>query len=171
MTGPKDTPHLKLLETQAVSSEPSQLALFSLPSPQLVLFAPMSGISGQLFLRELETLQPRMLLDLRVLPRFDLVGLTRAAVFRVFESQRLAYRDVTGMLQVSSRRDAKMNAAVMATALCGLLPDSLSGPVVFLTESEDVAVSYSKMLPQRLGDRFRNWDVKVGWRATAPPPA
>lgn len=171
MTRPKDMPHLKLLQPQQGSAgEPSQLALFSLPSPRLAVFAPMSGISGLLFLRTLEALRPRMLLDLRVLPRFDLSGITRAIAFQVFEEQRLAYRDVTGLLRVSSRRDARMNAAVMAEELARLLPGTIQGPVLFLTESEDVAVAYSQMIPRQLRDRFRDWEVKVGWLPTGPEP-
>jgi hypothetical protein len=171
MTRVKDTPHLKLLQFQGVASEPSQLALFSLPSPRLAVFAPMSGISGQLFLRTLEALQPRMLLDIRVLPRFDLPGLTRAMAFQVFEEQRLAYRDITGLLKVSSRRDARMNAAVMADELGRLLPGTIQGPVLFLTEGENVAAAYSQMIPRQLSDRFRDWDVKVGWLSMDHEPA
>lgn len=172
MTRPKDISHLKLLQLPpTVVKQPSQLGLFSLPSPRLVVFGPMSGISGQIFLRTIEDLRPRMLVDLRVLPRFDFLGLTRAIAFRAFEEQQLAYRDITGLLRVNSRSDVRLNAVVMAEELDRLLPASIPGPILFLTESEDVAIAYSQSIPRQLRDRFRNWEVKVGWQPVGPEQA
>lgn len=170
MSRSKDTSHLQIVPQQDQEGRSTQLSLFPLANPRLAVFAPMNAIPGRVFLHNLERLRPTVLLDVRVLPRFDLSGLNRSLAFQVFQEQHLLYRDITGVLEVRSRQDARMNPAILAKELVRFLPDSLSGPVLFLTETMEAADAYSKIVPRQLQNRFANWDVKVGWMQSWAAP-
>jgi hypothetical protein len=163
MTEERDRRHLQVVPPRESFDSTSQLALFASPNPRLIVFAPMTSIPGQVFLRALERLQPRLLFDLRVLPRFDFPGLSRAIAFFEFEQRGLVYRDIPGLLKVESRRDVRLNPALLAAELVRFLPNPCDGPVFFLTETTESAGTYSRALPALLDERFTHWDVKVGW--------
>lgn len=143
---------------------------FPAKSTSLVVFVDMSSISGGRFSRLLREVSPSWVIDLRLVPRFDLDGLSRTAVFSLFGKTGAQYRDVAGLLGIEDQRDARLNPQVLANTLPAIVTagsDSdqtrtMRGPLFILLEDANDASDFVRSLPQALKPPTkRGWKVYV----------
>ncbi|WNZ64013.1 hypothetical protein QEG98_10140 [Myxococcus sp. MxC21-1] len=141
---------------------PEQLSLFPEFESRMLGFVDMSDVAAESFVAVLNEFRPQWIMDLRVVPFFDLGGTSRRGFFQLFQQLGIQYRDVSGRLGVTSRRDVKLNAEVAAQLMSEMMtrePErGLSGPVfVLLEEFRSVSVA-AMTLPPLLQPR-----PKGGW--------
>lgn len=169
-------PHLKLVVTTEESKQsmparlpargPEQLPLFHLPDSRFLGLVDMSDMPAAPFISLLKDLRPRWVMDLRVVPFFDLGGTSRRWFFELFRQLDIRYRDVSGRLGMTTRKDASLSSGEAATtmgALIALEPGSHGpGPILVLLEDLESAlvaerVLTSMLLPQPKG----GWEPHV----------
>lgn len=142
-----------------------QTSLFPEGHPYIAAFVGMSTITASAFTDLFKSLHPRWVLDLRNVPRFDIVGLSRAIVFQWFHRSSTIYRDVAGLLGATSGRDARLNPLVVREFLMPMLSADGrggAGPVLFLLPDHDSAADYSRVLPVCLpAVGAHSWQVLV----------
>src|ERR1700733_6307842 len=73
-----------------------QSTFFATENPYLLLFVNFESISEPDFVNVLEGAHPKILFDLRHVPRFDLGSLNRRKVFSIFASAGIQYVDMSG---------------------------------------------------------------------------
>ena len=169
MKRPEDK-HLRLLpnpESEPADCRTEQLSLFPGDTARLLVFATLSvrSVSGESFTTWIEQAMPRCVIDLRVLPLFNMRGFDRMSAFELFARQRLIYRDFAGELDVWQSNDARLNPAIVAIELLKRLPATLEGPVLFLADSPTLANLYAEHVPR--GEKFSGWSVRrdVSWES------
>jgi hypothetical protein len=140
-----------------------QLPLFSDEGPALLGVIDMARISSSQFIDIVASLKPTMALDLRPLPEFSIGKLTRRSAFSLFEQHQVLYVDVTGRLGVLSRRDARLNSALIVEELGRILQDTprqrSMGPLLVLVDDVEVATASAQTFPTRLKP-----SPKGGWQ-------
>src|SRR5262249_30087139 len=87
-----------------------QLALFPIVSPSLLGILNMERVTGRRFAELLQDIRPRWLFDLRLLPRFDIDQLNRRRAFLLFQQCGVDYRDIAGLLGITSFKDASLSS-------------------------------------------------------------
>jgi hypothetical protein len=152
--------HLKLV--QAPRRDARQLELFSRSA--LLAVVNLGPATGEVFHGLVRLLRPTVIMDLRPVPRFDFGTLNRVKAFGLFTEAGTTYVDMSGRLGVTSRRDARLNPALLAGEIERVL-DALgrsSGPLVLLLDNHDQADATARLLPGQLSQlREGNWRAKV----------
>lgn len=109
-----------------------------------------------------ELSRPKMILDMRVAPRFDLGLLNRKQFFSLLKEYDCRYVDLLGRIGVSSLNDALANPKLIA-AHAGQFTSELrpanSGPLVFLHDDEAVDDEYLTLLARALPSGAGTWQV------------
>ena len=137
---------LRLVEPQreAPTLTPSKLlrfgwqnTLFAAHHPSLMAVIELEGLEASEFVTLVTNTKPKLLFDLRRVPRFDKANLNRARVVDLFRENDTRYFDLSG--QAHATDTASVGAAVRR------LTDDinrLSGPVLFLVDRDQSAESY-----------------------------
>jgi hypothetical protein len=120
-----------------------------LPSsrPGTLIFLVWGKASTDEMLDIFELSKPKVIFDLRIVPRFDL-SLNRRQFFNLLKQYGCHYVDVLGRMGVSNLGDALLNPVLIAkevTKFAEGLPFASSGPFVFLHDDkviDDQYVSY-----------------------------
>ena len=144
--------------------EPMQLPLFHLPSPGFLGLVDMSRMQAAPFVNLLKELRPQWVMDLRVIPHFDLGGTNRSWFFELFRQLGIRYCDISGILDITTRKDASLNSGQATLAINSIIAREASahrlGPIlVLLDEPENLTVS-ERTLPSMLHP-----SPKDGWKA------
>ena len=147
----------------AGSATPAQDSFLPSSQPQTLIFLAWSKASSEDLLDIFELSKPKLILDMRVAPRFDLGQLNRKRFFDLLRDYDCRYVDLLGRMEVDSVHDALMNPtliAARATEFTDKLRVAHSGPFVFIYDDDfidDVYVSaLAKALPTASGS---GWEV------------
>jgi hypothetical protein len=139
----------------------AQRSLF--PEPALLGFVDMSGARGGPFTRLLEDIRPRWLMDLRAVPRFDMGGMNRRLFFGLFERLQIRYRDISGLVGITTRHDASLSSGAVASTLNTVMSEepnlAAPGPVLVLLDGEEAVRVAHEVLPPLLAPAPRG-----GWK-------
>lgn len=122
-----------------------QRSLFVHESPSLLIFAKVDGLSQDEFYRLIVKSKPKLVLDLRVAPRFDIGTMSRKAVFALFDSIGSRYVDVSGILEIKQARDARLNPSFLGQQLKEIVfkgKTSATGPLLLLSDAAQTDQTY-----------------------------
>ena len=140
-----------------------QSTLFATEHPSLLVFVNFEHVSEADFLSFLMGARPRYVIDLRLVPRFDVGGLNRKLVFSLFAQISTQYVDLSGQLQIRHGRDARFNPALLVSYLQDSVFRAIKspqGPIGFLVDSSQFDESYIQLLAEALPSLGSNgWDV------------
>lgn len=133
------------------------------PDPYQLVFLNTELLNGHHFNDLLTTVRPSFLIDVRVVPRFDYLGTSRPQVFRLLDAIEARYMDMTGLLGIETRQDARLNPALLVHDInyCLLSSELKAGPLIFLfddPEHQKLALSiFPHYLP--LSSLSSSWKV------------
>jgi len=141
----------------------SQQLLLPLPDPGMIIIVNMTLMTTPEFVRFLETVRPRHLLDMRLCPVFTIDHwMSNQKAFTLFEKVGARYDNIALFLElkfgVKSDDDARLNPAIVAALLPKLrtffpkadFPWPLQGPLAFLVDDPIRAVDYEAQMPSFL---------------------
>jgi TIR domain len=140
-----------------------QRTLFARKNPALLAFVDIERASETDFLTVLVGAQARFVIDLRLVPRFDVGGMNRKLIFSVFGQTGTQYVDIAGRLGLNESRDARLNPPILLGHLQRFVFTSggpVDGPVVFLVDAEQFEDAYVNSLADLLSAlRPHGWEV------------
>jgi hypothetical protein len=115
-----------------------QASLFPESRPGIVVFVSFPDVEECEFVDLLENAKPRFVIDLRVVPRFDIGRLNRERAFDIFDAAGTRYIDLTGTLMNGASRDDVMRSF---GELLSSNSFNLFRPVVFLISRPETSVA------------------------------
>jgi hypothetical protein len=134
-----------------------QTALFPDSNPRSFLLVALPLKSGKEFLEVVECTSPRLIVDLRDVPRFDFDFLSRGKVFEAFARVKSTYIDAeppTG----SEERWAELFAS--QRALAEMKKGQASGPCMFLFSRYEQMPLFEQFLHKELPEvRSAGWSI------------
>jgi len=114
------------------------------------------------FAKLISSARPRYVFDLRVLPAFDGVGMTRRSVFRLMESSGCTYVDAIGRMGGTDRGQVIFESDAFAACVRSVCGNELVGPMFFLFQPGEELVRASLVLPKVLQPApGEGWSVHV----------
>jgi TIR domain len=142
---------------------PAQDSFLPSSHPSTLIFLAWGKLSLDDLMDVFELSKPKLILDMRVAPRFDLDQLTRRRFFELLRQYDCQYVDLLGRLGVDHMNDALLNPALVGSQAAqftkGLrVPNS--GPLVFIHDDDwvddDYVSALAKSLPCGTGS---SWQV------------
>lgn len=135
-----------------------------LPSDKVssLIFLAWGKVTFDDILDVFELTKPKMILDMRVAPRFDLGQMNRRQFFSFLKQYDCQYIDLLGRIGVASLQDALANPKLIAThasQFTGALTPANSGPLVFLHDEDAVDDEYLTLLSRALPSSVGAWHV------------
>ncbi len=106
-----------------------QSVLFAETRPGIVVFVCFPDVEEREFVSLLQNARPSFVIDLRIVPRFDVGRLNRDRAFDLFESMNTRYIDLTGILMSGATREDVMQSF---DELLSRSSFNLCRPVIFL---------------------------------------
>ena len=167
--------HLRLIFDREKAEEPTDMC-FGLPeqiplpySDQgAFIFAFVAAMSWSDFVGLVTEGKALWVIDVRVAPRFDILGYSRAAAFKLFQEQNVTYIDLFGQLGVKSYRSVESNPTIWGDELCRLLAESgRGGPYILLFDNHDLMVNANNILPRMIGGALGE---EMHFRRVSTPP-
>jgi len=152
----RETKHLRLIVTRSESDKtaakpkPSQAYQLAFPYPETstVVFLYVATLERDEFAKIIGDYAPRWIIDVRAVPRLDIIAASRRSAFVLFERTKAHYVDLFGRLGIKSYRAAESNPAFWGGAVCDLLEhSSQKGPYLFLFDNEELMDSADYILP------------------------
>ncbi len=159
----ESVPETKPVSSENVSRPAWQNTLFATEHPSLLVFVNFEFVSEADFLALLLNARPRIVVDLRLVPRFDVGGLNRRLVFSMFSQVSAQYFDLSGQLSVRDRRDANLNPALIVPNLQKSVfhtEKAPAGPICFIVDAQQFDENYIQQMAELIpsvGDS--GWDV------------
>jgi hypothetical protein len=157
------TPEPRRLTAEDFEPSSWQRTLFAEKNPALLAFVDIERATEADFLTILVGAQARFVIDLRLVPRFDIAGMNRKLVFALFDQAGTQYIDFSGRLGLNNSRDARLNPPILTDHLRKLTFFSstlLDGPIVFLVDAAQFENSYINALADALSSlRPNGWEV------------
>lgn len=102
----------------------------------LVFYAMEESGAGAHLTRVLETVRPKIVFDVRALPRFDYAGLDRQVVFKTFDAFRVRYYDIGALCRIPPDLTKSLDSILRVVGeLLTSSRETPSGPVMFLLET------------------------------------
>lgn len=148
--------------TKQVSKRETQLELFLDREPNVLGLFLLSPPRMRLFARAIDSVRPKYVFDLRVLPAFEGAGTSRRSLFRTMEAVGCTYVDAMGMMGGWERRDAFLHSGAFERCVRSTCGDALVGPMFFLFQSVQELAWSCSVLPQVLHPAPRSgWSVHV----------
>jgi hypothetical protein len=153
-------------ESVHVQFEPSsaQTQATFLPSrdPATLIFFSWGNASADDLVDILELSEPKIIFDLRLVPRFDLGALTRRRFFELIRQHNCQYVDLLGQLRISRIDDALLNPQLIASRIAqfmSALDVPNYGPFAFLFDGKLINQQYlsqlARSLPSGTGDPWK----------------
>lgn len=127
------------------STGKAQEAFLPSEAPNTLVFIFWGSSSAEELLDVFQLSKPRVIFDLRVAPRFDVVPLTRKRFFELLRHHSCKYVDVLGRMGIASPDDASLNPSMIAAQILAILEspnESKLGPFVFLADADFVDERY-----------------------------
>lgn len=116
----------------------SQTSLFPEARPGVVVFVCFPAVEEREFVALLENARPGFVIDLRVVPRFDVGRLNRGRAFDLFDAVGSKYMDLTGILMNGASHGDVMKSF---TDLLASGSVDLYRPVIFLLSRPETSVA------------------------------
>lgn len=168
----KAPPYLKLVDEAPVRQKlPEEISadrgwqrtLFAASNESLLCFIDLANSIESDFLRVILDGKPKHVLDLRLVPTFDLGSLSRKLVFDLLHQVSAKYIDVSGLLGVRERNDARLNPGVLVPKIAALIGSlEINGPIVVLVENSLSTEEYiSSFTTHAQGWRPQGWELLV----------
>ena len=111
-----------------------QLSLFYEAGSSTLAVLQPDGVQEGQFIEWIHTVRPRLIVDTRLSPRFDLGSLNRKAVFALFQQANATYIDLASKLTSHQPRLPSEELDLAIKSLLAMEQD-LVGPILFLTDS------------------------------------
>lgn len=156
-----ESKHLRLVDDEAKPARPAdeQLSFSFAGSAHTMFLANLVNASEAEFLGALKDAEPDLVVDLRVVPRFDFGRLSRKVVFRIFESMSARYCDLPNDIGVTARGDASLNPVFLVDPLARILENA--NRVLILLDDAGVLEVSARILPDRIHPQPKGgWGVR-----------
>ena len=119
--------------------------LFATSDPNILVFLDFASIDEAEFLSLLISSKPLHVVDVRVVPRFDVGNLNRKLVFSVFKNAGATYHDLgatvgAAHLRALSEKPSDVARAVLDRVLKN--PRPLSGPIVVIVDTRQIVPDF-----------------------------
>jgi hypothetical protein len=139
-----------------------QLELFMGREPDVLGLFWLSPARMHELAKAIDSTRPRYVFDLRVLPSFDGVGVTRRSMLRLMESSGCTYVDAIGRIEGAERRHSLFESGAFEECVRSVCGAELVGPMLFLFQSVEELARSSSILPLVLQPAPRHgWSVHV----------
>jgi hypothetical protein len=115
-----------------------QSVLFPETRPGIVIFVCFPDVEEREFIDLMESARPSFVIDLRIVPRFDVGRLNRDRAFDLFDAMKTRYVDLTGVLMSGASREEVMRSF---NELLSLSSFDLFRPVVFLLSRPETSLA------------------------------
>lgn len=174
---PKPPPrHLRVVEApprpithspETFEAHPSERTLFATNDPNILIFIDFPSIDEAEFLSLLISSKPKRILDLRVVPRFDIGSLNRKLVFGVFRNTGSIYHDLGAIIGPSQMRQAAGRPRVLAKTVREQIfrtDREVEGPIAVLVDTRDAIPSFIDEFTAEIDDISR-----AGWQTLRVP--
>lgn len=148
-------------DDQAFGVQPERL-FFPTSSPNTLTFLDWNTTSLSNLIDVLTITKPKMVLDFRVTPRFNLETLNRRAFFNILAEQGAEYVDLFGRIGISSLKDADANPTLIASRVADIAANQASvrnGPFVVLHDDEAIDDAYIHLFAAGLTFGASSWKV------------
>ncbi|MDZ4058210.1 MAG: toll/interleukin-1 receptor domain-containing protein, partial [Polynucleobacter sp.] len=168
----RDVPYLRAVSrppprkdvgSSQLQADAWQRTLFVSSNSNLIAFLEFDRLLEAEFLSLVLGAKAKFIIDLRLVPRFDLGSLNRKIVFSLFSQTGGEYRDLSGVLGVRDRRDANLNPAILRDHIEATFKASkrpIEGPILFLVDTPQFEESYVSQLSDTLQTlRPEGWEV------------
>jgi TIR domain len=137
-----------------------QSTFFATANPCLLLFVNFQKISENDFVTALEGARPKILIDLRRVPRFDLGSLNRRRVFSIFASVGIQYIDLSGRLKSTGQFPEQLAPSKIADLVLELLGGGIEGPLAFVVEAQQFDEPYiTELIEVFPSKQDHPWDI------------
>jgi len=127
-----------------------QTDLFPNSDPRSILLVSLPLKSGRDFLQVVERTSPRLIVDLRDIPRFDFDILSRGKVFELFAKVQSVYVDTELKSKAPGREDRWADLFVEQRALAETKKGNASGPYMFLFSDYEQLGPFEQFLQREL---------------------
>jgi hypothetical protein len=135
-----------------------QNTLFAADHPSLLVVVELETLGAQDFITLLSTSRPKLIFDVRRVPRFDIANLNRRFVFDFLRNSGVQYVDLSGKLGSSGPSEARLVAHQIKSI--GEARRSFKGPLVFLVDRHQFNEDYILELLEELPAAPNGvWDV------------
>jgi hypothetical protein len=139
-----------------------QLELFDAPNPAALWLLLVTSESLRLFASTVDRVRPRFIFDLRPLPVFDAVGMSRQVALRHIATIGAVYLDALGSADMRERRNAFIHSGALTRYVDSICGRDLRGPLLFLFDSKDDLIASSRLLPSGLRTPGHDeWKLRV----------
>ena len=125
-------------ERQTFEMRPGERTLFASSDPNILIFLDFASVDEAEFLSLLISSKPTHIVDVRVVPRFDIGNLNRKLVFSVFKSAGAAYHDLGAVIGAAKMRQAVGMPIELAQVVLDRVlksPRPLVGPIVVIVDT------------------------------------
>jgi hypothetical protein len=146
----------------STGTAPAQNSFLPSSDPGTLIFLSWDTATFDDLLDVLELSKPKLIVDMRVSPRFNIGQLTRRRFFELLRELKCQYVDLFGRMGIENVSDALTNPMLVATQTAKFierLPVPNSGPLVFLHDNDLMNDAYVSALAQSLPSR-----VASGWQ-------
>ncbi|MBA4307322.1 MAG: hypothetical protein C0429_11350 [Sphingopyxis sp.] len=110
-----ETPPLPVFhEAEAFVAKPGERSLFVSNDPNMLIFVDFTSVDEAELLSLLISSKPKHIIDLRLVPRFDIGNLNRKLVFSVFKNSGSSYHDLGALIGPAQMREVAGIADVLA---------------------------------------------------------
>jgi hypothetical protein len=144
-----------------VESHAFQFGLFPSIDPAVVSFCHSTFLESNPIIDFAKRINPRCVFDVRAVPSFRSLNLSRKQAFDFFDEIKAEYVDVSGMLDRGSI--SSNNVDLIGQFVCSYLSRmDISRPVVLIFDSFNVLDAMAGLLPSCMSERFkRNFTARV----------
>lgn len=155
MTSDPRPPYIRLVcqikshtNARPLRRRPQQLS-FPYAEARSVLLMDTNGINHAEFVRIIESMRPKWIVDVRAVPRLDTLAGSREYAFSIFHRMSIEYVDLLGRLGIISYKTSETNPAFWGPVAVQILKASV-GPYVFLFDYPPLMSVASESLPSLL---------------------
>ena len=154
----KGRPHLRLIPgkgTDATTSGevilgPRQLSL-RFPDSLAFFFVCVASMDIDEFFSVIDRCRSSWIIDVRAVPRFDIITTSRRSAFKLFQMTDATYIDLFGRLGIQSYRSEESDPTKWGMAIRDLLKEAKrKGPYVFLFDNQELLRDAHRVLPDML---------------------
>ena len=143
------------------------------PDTKAVFFVSVKDMESDVFFPLLEGWPSSVVVDVRAVPRFDVIAHSRRYAFKCFQRMEATYIDLFGRLGIRSYSSEKARPARWAAPLYGILKNiERKGSCVFLFDHDDLMRAAQETLPDLVraivGDEVRFTTIPKAMLAAVP---
>lgn len=143
------------------SEDATQRSFFPKKLPNLLVFFEMSRITEERFCNLIGEIQPRVVIDVRAVSRFDIGQLNRKKALHLFKESNSYYFEAPKLFRTDDIELSNISYKSFHAHMVKLLDkDKLVGPVVVLTHQFHSEAAYLRFIPKLLPAPTENgWEI------------